>query len=363
MKVYLDWQLSGDRAYLERALAAREARDRVCLDHGRLGRRSRRRARRRRSTTPTTSSSSGRIRSAASTTSARSAPVEEMAGADERRGGARRVPAAVRRRPRLDRREPVQRRVLHPAGERAAARADRAGADEHDGLRSTPTIPSTRWATGAWSISSSASTRPRSPASGRWSIRRTCRTTLETIYRYNYKRELLRARHRAAHLRAQRRSGARHRRLRARRPAGRPVPVLRGGVDRARVPDRQPDDLRGNGAAGRRVHHQHSRALRRRAPQSVGRAGVRIALRPRDVVVDGHPRAERLPLRRTAAARVTALPRQPVAELPVLLVHGERGGARSRTAPAASRCASRCCTASWRVVRSPRSIGRAAPLA
>ena len=47
MKVYLDWQLVGRSRVPRGALAAREARDRVCLDPGRLGRRSRRRARRR----------------------------------------------------------------------------------------------------------------------------------------------------------------------------------------------------------------------------------------------------------------------------------------------------------------------------
>ena len=51
--------------------------------------------------------------------------------------------------------------------------------------------------------------RPTSRASGRWSIRRTAGRRCESIYRYNYKRELLRARQRAAHLRAERRSRAR----------------------------------------------------------------------------------------------------------------------------------------------------------
>ena len=66
------------------------------------------------------------------------------------------------------------------------------------------------------------------------------------------------ARQPAAHLRAQRRSRARRLRVHARRPAGRPVSVLRGGVDRAGVRDGQPDDLRWTGVPGRGVHHAAS---------------------------------------------------------------------------------------------------------
>ena len=109
----------------------------------------------------------------------------------------------------------------------------RAGAAEHDGLRRSPTNPEYQMGEGCLVdqlvgqyLADVAGLGPLvDPAHSR--------NTLESIYRYNYKRALLRARQRPAHLRAERRSRARHLRLRARRAAGRPVPVLRRGVDRA----------------------------------------------------------------------------------------------------------------------------------
>ena len=73
-------------------------------------------------------------------------------------------------------------------------------------------------------------------------------------------------------------------------------------------------------ARGRRVHHQHPRAVRRRAAQSVERARMRLALRARDGVVVGAAGDQRLPLsRRPARGHRAAAARG--WRIPLLLVH------------------------------------------
>ncbi len=189
MKVYLDWQLSGDRAYLEelwprvkRAIAfawieggwdadrdgVLEGAQHNTYDIEFFG--------------PNPLCGIyylGALRA-----------VEEMARRHGRRGDARRGAAALRVGPRLDRREPLQRRVLHPAGEGAAARADRAGADEHDGFRPTDE-PEYQMGSGCLADQLIGQYQAEVAGLGPLVDPANCRATLESIYRNNYKRELL----------------------------------------------------------------------------------------------------------------------------------------------------------------------------
>ena len=96
---------------------------------------------------------------------------------------------------------------------------------------------------------------------GRWSRRRNIRKTLESIYRYNYKRTL------AEHDTVQRTFALNDEAAlvvcdygKADAPAD-SLPVLRRSVDRPRVLGRRAHDVRGHDARGRRVHH----AMRARA--------------------------------------------------------------------------------------------------
>ncbi len=133
MKVYLDWQLSGDRAFLEELWPRVKRAIAFALARTRVGCGSRRRARGR---------AAQYVRHrvlwaepALRHLLPRRAPGRRGDGArHERRRNGRRGAPAVRDGRRLDRRQPVQRRVLHPAGERPATRRDPPRVAEHHGL-------------------------------------------------------------------------------------------------------------------------------------------------------------------------------------------------------------------------------------
>ena len=110
------------------------------------------------------------------------------------------------------------------------------------------------------------------------------------------------ARQCAAHLRAERRSGAGDLRLRQGHAAAGAVSVFRRSDDRLRVLRGHADAgvWHGEGRAG--VHREYPQALRRRAAQSVGRKRVRPALRARHGRLDGDSAAERLPVPRPGEA-------------------------------------------------------------
>ena len=153
----------------------------------------------------------------------------------------------------------------------------------------------------------------------------------------------------AADVRAQRRGRAHRLRLRQGRAALGAVSVLRGSVDRDGILERGDDDLRGSRPRGSRVHRERPAAVRRRAPQSLERAGVRASLRARDVGLVGGAGA-------LAASAITAAPatwRSSRGFRPLASAASGRpppAGAISSWAPwAPSPCA--CCTARSRAAR------------
>ena len=151
----------------------------------------------------------------------------------------------------VDRREPVQRRVLHPAGPAASRKHEIAKAllsDDGLGRHGAARVPGGRGLPGR--SARSASTSPRSPASAR------CVDPAHTAHGARVDLPVqLQARpgehdERAAHVRAQRRGGAGGLRLRKGPAAPHAVPVLRRGVDRHRVHCRpRTMHLRGHGRA------------------------------------------------------------------------------------------------------------------
>ena len=157
------------------------------------------------------------------------------------------------------------------------------------------------------------------------------RQTLASIYRYNFRTSL------SDHVNPQRvfalndEAGLVLCSWPRGRPAALPVPLCPRGVYRHRVPGSGPPHLRGDGRGGTDAGAVRPGALRRRAPQPLGRDRVRAPLRPRDVIVVLAAGAEWLSLQRPeplADLRTEA----PAGGLPLLL-YGRRGLGQLRSAP------------------------------
>ena len=104
---------------------------------------------------------------------------------------ARTCHSTLRARPRLDRREPVQRRVLRAPGAAAVERGGRRAEPARGHGREGPDqarVPARRRA--AWSISSSASTWPASVGLGYLVDPAHARTTLQSILKYNLRGDM-----------------------------------------------------------------------------------------------------------------------------------------------------------------------------
>ena len=187
---YLDWRLSGDTAWLREYVAARQESVSIRLGPGRLGCQSRRRAGRR---------AAQHLRRGVLRTQSAVRHLLSGRAARRRRDGARGRRRSVRRgisppvriRQQVDRRQPVQRRVItfrkcaaFPKDQIAPVTAQRHGRGR------SPRIPQYQVGDGCLVDQLWASIWPTSPASDRWSIPRHIRKTLESIYRYNYKRPL-----------------------------------------------------------------------------------------------------------------------------------------------------------------------------
>ena len=181
--------------------------------------------------------------------------------ARRRRDGARRrryrqrggISHAVRERQQVDRRQPVQRRVLHPEDPRHRQGPDRARTCSATWARPTPRSPSTRWARlSARSVDrpvSRRSRRPRPAGRSPANIRKTLRIDLPLQ---------LQAHARSATISVQRTYALNDEAAlvvcdygKAERPHI-PFPYYAEVVDRPRVPGRRAHDLRRHDARGRR---------------------------------------------------------------------------------------------------------------
>ena len=334
------------------ALAAREAGDRVRLDRGRLGRRPRRRDRGRAAqhvrhrvlrAEPAVRhllsrrAARGRGDGAARWATRRRAP---------KRGGCS-TPGA-----------PGSTRTCSTASTTSSrcrgsrASTIRAGAAEHDGLGRHRRSPSIRWATGClvdqlvgqYQADVAGLGPLVDPANCRADAREhlplqlqaravASTTTVQRTFALNDEAALVVADY-----------------ARGGRPDV-PFPYYAEVMTGLRVHRRQPHDLRGHGAAGRRVHHQHSRALRRRAAKPVGRAECGSHYARAMAAWTGVLALSGFRYDGPGNARVTALPRLPVAELPVLLVHGTGWGTFAYGPRRPVAASSRCCTVSSPVAR------------
>ena len=153
MHAYLDWRLSGDTAWLREHVAAHQEGHRVRLDPGRLGRRQRRRPGRRAAQHLRRGVLRPQSACAASIYLGALRAGEEMARAVGDTAAAAEYRRRLRARQQVDRRQPLQRRILHPESPRRRQGQDRASPAQRHGLRQHREPANTRWATAACSIS------------------------------------------------------------------------------------------------------------------------------------------------------------------------------------------------------------------
>ena len=172
-----------------RHVAARQEGARIRVGPRRLGRQSRRRARRR----AAQHLRRGVLRSQSDVRHLLSGRAARRRRDGARRGRyavGRRVSPSVRQRQPVDRRQSVQRRILHAEDPRLHEGRDRAIAAQHAWARTIPRIRNIRWARAAWSISCWASISRDVAGLGPLLDRAHIQKTLASIYRYNYKRSL-----------------------------------------------------------------------------------------------------------------------------------------------------------------------------
>ena len=298
MKMYRDWQLSGDEALLRVALAAASARPSSSAGSPAAGTPTATASWRAASTTRWTSSTSAPTRRWACGTSARCAPPRRWRGTWATPTSPRRAGDLFERGARLDRRAPLQRRVLRaPASAPPKSKDDvapgllrRHGRGRPDearlpARRRLPRGPARRPVHGP-------RLRPRAARRSRPRPRRRCGASCATTCdrslhdHFNHMRTFALGDE----------SALAHGRL-PEGPAGAALPLLQRGHDRLRVRGRGGHALRG---AWRPRACACIRAIRDRydgaQPQPLRRGRVRPPLRPRDGELGGRPRPDRLPL-------------------------------------------------------------------
>ena len=152
IKAYLDWRLSGDTAWLRDLMAPRAARRLVRLGSRRMGFP----APRRYGWRAAQHLRRGVLRPQSSVRhllSGRLARGRRDGSRPGRYASRRRLSQALRLRQQMDRRQPVQRPLLHSEGPRHSQRPDRAAPRSATWARRIPKSLSSRWATAACSIS------------------------------------------------------------------------------------------------------------------------------------------------------------------------------------------------------------------